>query len=257
MPLRWSRRAAALIVLSHYSTHVSRLTGKNAVQVLATLFLVSYTTSLHLVIEVTLFTKITYPDGYKQTVWLTDGNVEFFYWEARSPCYSDHSLCAALPALHLHSFDNSVPLQILSLSHHVRGLEVKTGLLLIARIALLVTFAVNQSNNLSINFLAIITVSVVLLGWFGSGNCVCESHLNNFLEIMFLGNLSLTAVTLFFDIHNNKHSSAYTSTSVAFVIFYLRYPLSSTIAAVTHQSWLKGSKNCFEGYFIKRVYSRK
>ena len=61
-----------------------------------------------------------------------------------------------------------------------------TGLLLVARIVLLVTFSVNQSNNISINLLASVTVSVVLLGWLSSANWVYDSPLNNFLEIFFL-----------------------------------------------------------------------
>lgn len=64
--------AAALIVTSHYSTRVSRLIGNNAVQVLATLFLITYAKLLRLIIEVFSFTTLTYPDGYKKTVWLID-----------------------------------------------------------------------------------------------------------------------------------------------------------------------------------------
>ena len=59
--------AAVLIVLSHYSTRVSKLMGKNAVPVLATLFLISYTKVLRLILDVTSFTVITYPNGYKKT----------------------------------------------------------------------------------------------------------------------------------------------------------------------------------------------
>ena len=69
--------AAALIVSSHYSTRVSWLIGNNAVQVLATLFLITYAKLLQLIIEVFSFITLTYPDSYKRTVWLIDGNVEF------------------------------------------------------------------------------------------------------------------------------------------------------------------------------------
>ena len=67
----------AIIVFSHYSTFISKLIGENAVQVLATLFLLSYTKFLRHVIDVFSFTTITYPDGYTKTVWLYDGNVDF------------------------------------------------------------------------------------------------------------------------------------------------------------------------------------
>ena len=62
---------------SHFSTLASRLSGNNAVQVLATLFLLSYTKLLRLVITVFSYTELNYPDGYKKLVWLYDGNIEY------------------------------------------------------------------------------------------------------------------------------------------------------------------------------------
>ena len=96
-----------------------------------------------------------------------------------------------------------------------------TGLLLIARIVLLVTFSVNQANNLSVNLLAIISVSVSLLGWLNSASWVYESRLNNFLEIMFLCNMAITSAAVHFKILNKKSNSeaVYISTSVAFIVF--------------------------------------
>ena len=96
-----------------------------------------------------------------------------------------------------------------------------------ARIVLLITFSVNQSNNLSINLLAIIIVSVVLLGWLSSANWVYDSPLNNFLEITFLGNLGLTSAAVLFNVSNGKSCPAaiYLSTSIAFalLIFIILY----------------------------------
>ena len=66
-----------IIVVSHYSTTVSRLTPNNAHQVLATLFLLSYTKILQTVIMAFSFTVLVYPDGFVKRVWLYDGNVEF------------------------------------------------------------------------------------------------------------------------------------------------------------------------------------
>ena len=68
---------AVIIISSHYSSFVSRITPINAVQVLATLFLLSYTKILQVAITVFSSTTITYPDGFKKSVWLYDGNVEF------------------------------------------------------------------------------------------------------------------------------------------------------------------------------------
>ena len=54
----------AIIVSSHYSTRASRLSGNNAVQVLATLFLLSYAKLLRIIITVFSSTQLVYPNGY-------------------------------------------------------------------------------------------------------------------------------------------------------------------------------------------------
>ena len=56
-----------IIVSSHYYTIAAKLTGRNAVQVLATLFLMSYAKLLQIAITAFSFKRI----------WLYDGNVEY------------------------------------------------------------------------------------------------------------------------------------------------------------------------------------
>ena len=103
--------AVMMIVTSHYSTRISKFIGNNAVQVLATLFLITYAKLLRLIIEVFSFTRITYPDGYKKTVWLIDGNIEFLRGKHNYFSISgDGYLCPILPSLHNNSTDNSVSL---------------------------------------------------------------------------------------------------------------------------------------------------
>ena len=66
-----------IIVSSHYSVHISRLSSTNAVQVLATLYLLSYSKLLRMIISVTCYTRITYSDGHTKAVWLYDGNIDY------------------------------------------------------------------------------------------------------------------------------------------------------------------------------------
>ena len=237
--------AAIIITLSHFSSRISKLCGKNAVQVLATLFLITYARLLRLIIEVFSFTWITYPDGYKKAVWLVDGNYEFF--EGRLIPLVLVTIIFVLLSLP-YTFTLLMIQFLQKLSHYpvlfwVRRLKpffdaytgpyksrnrYWTGLLLVARLILLIIFSVN--NNLSINLLAIITVSVVLLGWLSSANWVYVSPLNNFLEIVFLGNLCLTSAAVLFNVSNRQTSpvAIYLSTSIAFallvfIIFYHIY----------------------------------
>ena len=231
--------AAALIVSSHYSTRVSKLISNNAVQVLATLFLISYAKVLRLIIEVFSFTTITYPDGYKKTVWLIDGNIEFLQGK-------HVPLLIVTIIFVLFSLPYTFVLLTIQFLYKISHYRVMfwvqrlkpffdaytgpyranhrywTGLLLVARIVLLVTFSVNQHNNLSINLLAIITVSVLLLGLLNSSHSgVYESALNNFLEVFFLCNIIITSAAVSFNLYNQRSSpvAIYLSTSVTLVIF--------------------------------------
>ena len=69
--------ATLLIITSHYSTTIQRLTARRALPVLATLFLLSYTKILHTVSSV-LFsysTIIRLPSKHSTLVWSVDANV--------------------------------------------------------------------------------------------------------------------------------------------------------------------------------------
>ena len=226
----------AIIVSSHYSTRISKLIGKNAVQVLATLLLLSYTKVLRLIIDVVSFTTITYPDGFSKAVWLYDGNVHFLKGK-HVPLF-----LSTLLLLVLLSFPYTLTLisiqWLLKISHFCIMFWVHrlkplfdaytgpfkanhrywTGLLLIVCIMLLTIFSLNQSNDPAVNLLCIM---VILLGWLYVSGWIYESMLNNFLELTFLLNLTLTSATALFEFSNQKHSPAviYTSTGIAFMVF--------------------------------------
>ena len=189
-----------------------------------------------MIIDVFSFTTITYPDGYKKTVWLIDGNIEFFKGK-------HIPLVVVTIIFILFSLPYTFILLTIQFLYKISHYRVMfwvqrlkpffdaytgpyranhrywTGLLLIARIILLVIFSVNQHNNISINLLAIIIVSILLLGWLSSAHLVYESALNNFLEIFFLCNITITSVAVFFNLCNQRNSpvAIYLSTSVTLV----------------------------------------
>ena len=67
-----------IIIASKCSTRVTELFGSNAVSVLATLVLLSYTKILRILITVFSFTTLTGSQGYHSVVWLADGNIKYF-----------------------------------------------------------------------------------------------------------------------------------------------------------------------------------
>ena len=77
-PLYILALVGAIIIASKYSTRVTRLLGTNAVSVLATLVLLSYTKILRILITAFSFTTLTGSQGYRSVVWLADGNIKYF-----------------------------------------------------------------------------------------------------------------------------------------------------------------------------------
>ena len=67
-----------MIIASKHSTRVTRLLGTNAVSVLATLVLLSYTKILRILITAFSFTTLTGSQHYHSVVWLADGNIKYF-----------------------------------------------------------------------------------------------------------------------------------------------------------------------------------
>ena len=96
-----------------------------------------------------------------------------------------------------------------------------TGLLLVARIILLISFSLNQSNNPTINLFGIIVVISALLIWLYFTGWIYKSFVNNCLEVFFLCSLSLTSVATLFELSDGSLSPAvvYTSTGTAFALF--------------------------------------
>ena len=69
--------AAAIILVSHYSTCATKIFGDKSVSVLATLFLLSYAKLLRSNITILSFTTLEYPDNTRAKVWSFDGNLQY------------------------------------------------------------------------------------------------------------------------------------------------------------------------------------
>ena len=68
-----------VIIISEYSPRFARLIGKrDPIATLATLILLSYAKLLSVTITALSFAVLDYPDGSRETVWLSDGNVSYF-----------------------------------------------------------------------------------------------------------------------------------------------------------------------------------
>ena len=227
--------AGIVIVLSHWSSRFSKLTGKNSIQVLATLFLLSYTRLLRLTINVFSYAELTYSDGHHTKVWLVDGNVEYFKGK-HIPLFLITTLFVVVTLPYTIVL---LSIQFLYKISHYRVMfwiqKLKpffdaytgpykakhrywTGLLLLVRVVLLATFSSLQGRDSSVNLLVIVVCTFVLVGWSCLARGVYNSSINNFLETLFLCNLGITSAAVLYNKHNTE-VAVQISTIVTFITF--------------------------------------
>ena len=178
-----------IIYLSHKFQLVAKILGNNSVPVLATLIFLSYTKLLRTVITALSFSFLEVSDNSTIAVWSFDGNIEYLSGK-HIPLF-----IVALAVL----FFLWLPYTVLLLfeqciqkigNYWVRKwmLRIKpfldayfgpfkgeqrywVGVLLVARVVLLLVFGLNSTNDPSVNLLAVITVAVLLLIHFP-----CNTH---------------------------------------------------------------------------------
>ena len=167
---------AFIIFLANYSSRMGRLIGSNSVPVLASLFLLSYAKLLRTIIAAVSFTFIEFEDGSDITVWLRDGNIEYFN--------TKHAVLFFTALIFTFLF--ILPLTLLVLlapclqarSHYKafrwvnrlkpfldayqgpysKNFRYWTGLLLVLRIVLFVIDAANYENDPSMSFYCTVTI---------------------------------------------------------------------------------------------------
>ena len=226
-----------IIVASHYFTVASRLTPNNAVQVLSTLFLLSYTKMLRVVITVFSFTILEYPDGYKRRVWLYDGNIEFLRGKHMVLFIATLLLLILLSVPYTLSLVSIQWLQkvshhcFLSWVHKLMPLfdaytgpykhkhRYWTGLLLLVRVLMLIVFSLNQANDPAVNLITITMIATVLTVY-ASYMDIYKNWLHNVIEILSLLNLAFLSVVILYD-SSNTILATKTSSTVTFISFIL------------------------------------
>ena len=248
-----------IIVLSHYSTFAARLSGRNAVPVLATLFLMSYAKLLRIIITVFQSTELEYLDNSVRKIWLYDGNVDYLKGK--------HILLfiAALLLLLISLPYTAVLIFIQYLQHRssyrvlfwVKKLKPLfdaytgpykdnhrywTGLLLLVRIVLFLIFSMNTRGSTNINLLAIsLTVLLLFMHVVIVGSVYQTWHMNIFEYSFFLNLGILASATLYTTVTGQGQTAvAYTSVSIAFVLFIIivLFHILTKLKSTQHYNWI-------------------
>lgn len=229
-----------IIVSSHYSTRAAKLSSRNAVPVLATLFLLSYTKMLRVFTTVLSFTFVYYPNGQRRKVWLYDGNVEYLEGKHVALFVAILLITCTLTVpytvflLFVHIFQSKsnyiifkfwVPKMLPLIDAHTGPYLPKhrywTGILLVLRVALILVFSVNILGDPAINLLAIVITVLCLFIYLTLFGSMYRSLNLTRLEFFYHANLLLTAVVTLFTRHTggNQQAVAHIFVSLALVGF--------------------------------------
>ena len=175
-----------IILLSRHSHTVSRTLGSNPVAVLSTLILLSYAKLLRTIITSLSYTTLEYPNNTSQYVWLYDGQILYFqttrhvilgvfaivvllflFMPYTILMLTSHKLYA-YSNKKLFSWLNRI-MPFLDTYHAPYKQEYRywTGLLLLIRCALFLTFALNSLGSSSVNLIATTSVSagIMVIAW--------------------------------------------------------------------------------------------
>ena len=249
----------AIIVASHYSTIASRLSGNNAVQVLATLFLLSYSKLLRIVITIFSTTELVYPDNSKRWVWLYDGNVDYLRGKHVSLFLAGLFILIALTLPYttmLFCIQWLLRCSSYKVFFWVRKLhplfdaytgpyKIKhrywTGLLLLIRACLILTFSLNTLGDPTINLLAIFVVAICLLAYLSMIGGIYKQWWLSLIEISFILNLGiLSGAVGLYQNDTNGHISKITQTSVIIaIVLFIAIVFYHLVVAILNIRMLK------------------
>ena len=233
---------AIIIWLSRHYVLVAKLCGSHTVKVLATLFLLSYAKVLRTVITALSFTSPRLLDGSTITVWLYDGNVDYFgvkhaflFFTAVGFAFGfvfPFTLLVLLAPC-LQAWSNK---RFFRWVHRIKPLldayqgpytdkfRCWTGVMLVVRNVLFLSFATNGDPDVN---LAVITTMVLgfIQAFMWLPDKVYKVVILNILEAIFITKLGIFSAWTIFIRHNNPDPvqgqmiAAYTITTITIIIF--------------------------------------
>ena len=229
-----------IVIISRKSKCMSRVMGTNPVAVLATLFLLSYTKFLRTAMAALSFTTLSYPHDHYEVVWLYDANIRYLHGK-HIPLFvvGLTTLLLCLPYtlllltnqwlqarsnLRLLRWVNS-PRVMFFLDAYNAPFKPKfrywTGLLLLARIILMIVSATNVLGDPSINLLAACLTTAIVGLWMGLFQSPYKSKILNTLEVTFILNVTVSFISTLYirQAQGSQAALAYSSTALSLAIF--------------------------------------
>ena len=227
-----------------YSQSIAKRLGKNPVAVLATLLLMSYSKIFSAIIIPLTWISLTYYTASNETqsvVWMYDASMQYFGEPKHIALGLFAILCIAvfiLPYILLLFFGHWLqgcsnwwifswlnkikPFMDAYHAPYRKHTRYWTGLLLLSRLGLFLTFAINANGSEGVNLLAVSSVSISLLAIHRS---VYEKRWKDLLESSYILNLGIFSVATFYlkeesDDDKNQLILLSVSVGIAFITFF-------------------------------------
>ena len=239
--------AGLIVYLSKRYSRIANLIGNNSVQVLATLFLLSYTKIILGVTEALSFTTVTYPapneSTVNQNVWLYDGTIEYLHGKhiplfIVSVGFGVFALFYTFLLLFiqpLERFSNYKCLKWVAMlkplvdaysSPHIIKEKYRfwNGLLLLFRF-IFVALAVSMTNNPQLYLTTVTTTCILIISIAWSLGGIYKKWSLNLLTASFFLNLAFLSVSATYNINTYEGHVRYRLTNCSFI--------SLSIAALT------------------------
>ena len=268
-----------VIFVSERSPRFTRFIGRgNPVATLATLILLSYAKLLQITIDVLSFAILKYPDGSKEVVWLSDASVKYLRGK-HIPLFLVAMLIVILGVIYtvlltcwqwllrapnkkVFSWIRNTRLNSFMDAYHapyVTKNRYWTGLLLLIRIILYLTSAMNLRHNPRDNLLSVsVIVSCLLLVKILVHDKLYKKWSVDLLEISSLLNLLLYSLACFHTLGDRAHQRvvAYASTSIAFAMI-LSVLLYHVVSNIHNIKCLKRLKHVIQKRFQRNKYNNE
>ena len=247
--------AGLIIFLSSRYNIFTRLMGKNAVKVLATLFLLSFAKLQRAFISAISFTLLTPWIGKDKYIWLLDGNVAYLHGKhitlfVAALIASMFLLLYTGVLLFIQCLQRS-NMRVLATIKRLKPLfdaytgpykdncGFWTGLLLLIRSILLVIFAVNVLGEDSLNLLTITIASLLILAVVWAFHGVYKKQYLNILESFFFLNLGILSSGVCFAkiIGWSTKPVTFTSVGITFIVLVAILLFHTYKQAASSEKW--------------------
>ena len=202
-----------MIYTSRYSVTISKIIGRNAVSVLATLFLLSYAKLLRAAITAVSSISLEDENRNSHLLWRMDANVPYFS-APHAALFFTALLAVLFYILPLTLLTLLAPCLQARTNHQVMRWVVRikplldayqgpykdkyrywTGVTLLLRITLFTSFIANTRGNPNVNLL-VISVCIVLIQL--SYGQLYKNRINNLLDKFYYSNLAVFTSAVFF-----------------------------------------------------------